>query len=261
LESGLLALIDRAGDLNIYDPKLPNPLLHTWPFKGSVQRMISGPLPNTLLTVTDSEVIELDFQSGTRRWTLPLEGLRIQDMVLCPKKEQLALAFTDGTVQVATLDVMRSARARKIRPLTSDELSRFQLGTPEEIEAARSSEESIARGLLREAITSIANSSPLPTTLAWCADRILSPVDPIPEMFREALNYCVLALRQTRRPDVEMFVLLARAHIAVEQWAPATEALDRAEGLIGLTEPQKERVERLRIAIKNSTNPSGAHPI
>jgi RNA polymerase sigma-32 factor len=53
----------------------------------------------------------------------------------------------------------------------------------------------------------------------------------------------------------------ARAHIAVEQWAPATEALDRAEGLIGLTEPQKERVERLRIAIKNSTNPSGAHPI
>jgi hypothetical protein len=80
-------------------------------------------------------------------------------------------------------------------------------------------------------------------------------------MFREALNYCVLALRQTRRPDVEMFVLLARAHIAVEQWAPATEALDRAEGLIGLTEPQKERVERLRIAIKNSTNPSGAHPI
>jgi WD40 repeat protein len=114
LESGLLALIDRAGDLNIYDPKLPNPLLHTWPFKGSVQRMISGPLPNTLLTVTDSEVIELDIQSGTRRWTLPLEGLRIQDMVLCPKKEQLALAFTDGTVQVATLDVMRSARARKI---------------------------------------------------------------------------------------------------------------------------------------------------
>lgn len=258
LPDGRLAYVDTGGLICIHDPSTGEarsgfPALKGWP-----RRLVAGPGPGTLLVVTDSELAALSTETFAPAWVSPLAGSRIADSDLSPDGRRIALAFADGTVQVATLDALRDASERKIRELTADERSRFRLGSGEEIERLAAAEQLRQRRLLADAIRNTARASPVPSTLRWCADRIITPKDPLPELFPDAIQYCRFAMLQTGRADPELLILLGRAQMAASQWNAAMDSFDQAVRLLPPRDPRLHRIEELRAHAENASAATGA---
>ena len=260
LDDCCLAFVDETFTLQVMNPGSAWTTVRSLPMPATVQRMVPGRSQGTLLVATDSELYELDLASGQRRLTIPLEGSRIADLAYSPDRSQVAVAFTDGTVQFATMDAVERGHSHGPRPLRSEELSRFQLAEEPALIDQQQREQELARRLLKEAIQGTAKATPRPATLVWCVERILSTADPVPELYGDALGYCRIALAQARRPDTELLLLLARAHMALKQWEPAVVALDQARAVTAARDPRLETIQSIREEVGRNLQSTGATP-